>query len=78
MIFFFLKKRIMKRLYLSTMAMFAAATLLAQDKTTTVHTEISKNGNNSGSFWGQPWLWVVGAAIFILLLVALVRGGNRQ
>jgi hypothetical protein len=57
------------------MAMFASAVLFAQEKTTTVHTETVQK--NSGSFWGQPWVWALGGAIFILLLVALLRGGSR-
>ena len=26
----------------------------------------------------SPWIWVVGAAVFVLLLVALMRGGSRS
>jgi hypothetical protein len=29
-------------------------------------------------FWTSPWVWVIGAAIFILLLVALLRGGSSR
>jgi preprotein translocase subunit SecG len=29
-------------------------------------------------WYQQPWAWVLGAAIFILLLVALLRGGKKQ
>jgi hypothetical protein len=29
-------------------------------------------------FWTSPWVWVVGAAVFILLLVALLRGGSSR
>lgn len=32
----------------------------------------TKSGNDN--FFLQPWVWVVGAALFILLLVALLRG----
>ncbi len=28
-------------------------------------------------WYNQPWAWIVGAAIFILLLVAIVRSGGR-
>jgi len=28
-------------------------------------------------WYTQPWVWVIGAAVFILLLVALLRGGKR-
>ncbi len=27
---------------------------------------------------GDSWLWVVGGAVFILLLVALLRGGKKD
>ena len=30
------------------------------------------------SWYASPWVWVVGAAVFILLLVALTRGGSRS
>ena len=36
--------------------------------TTTTHTETQ-------TWYAQPWVWIVGAAVFILLLIALVRGG---
>lgn len=29
-------------------------------------------------FWASPWVWVIGAAVFILLLVALLRGGSSR
>lgn len=34
--------------------------------------------SGGGSFWANPIVWVVGAAVFILLLVALLRGGRRD
>lgn len=46
---------------------------LAQDKKE-IDVNVSTNKNN---FWGQPWVWVVGAAVFILLLVAILRSGRR-
>jgi hypothetical protein len=46
----------------------------AQDKKVDVN--INTNG---GNWYAQPWVWVVGAAVFILLLVALTRSsGNRS
>lgn len=30
--------------------------------------------SQSGDWYTSPWVWVVGAAVFILLLVALLRG----
>jgi hypothetical protein len=46
---------------------------LAQDK----QVDINVNTNKNNNFWGQPWVWVVGAAVFILLLVAILRSGRK-
>lgn len=47
----------------------------AQDKSVDVNISTNKGG---GGFFASPWMWVVGAAIFILLLVALLRGRGRN
>ena len=31
-----------------------------------------------GDWYAQPWVWIVGGAVFLLLLVALMRGGSRK
>jgi len=46
----------------------------AQDK----QVDINVNTNKGNNFWGQPGVWVVGAAVFILLLVAILRSGGRK
>lgn len=53
--------------------------LLAQDaKKLDVDIDIDKGGD-AGNFFTQPWVWIVGGAVFILLLVALMRGrGGRN
>jgi hypothetical protein len=64
----------MRTVYFSIVSLLISTTLLAQEKE--VNIKVEKGG---GSFWGTPWVWVVGAAIFILLLVAVARGsGSRQ
>ncbi len=30
------------------------------------------------SWYTSPWVWVAGAAVFILLLIALMRGGSKS
>lgn len=48
--------------------------VFAQDKKVDIDVNIGKH-----SVWyQQPWVWIVGGAIFILLLVALLRGGKRD
>ena len=65
-------------LWINRMMLFIAAisiqTLaLAQEK------EIDVNINNKSDDWyAAPWVWIVGAAVFILLLVAILRGGSRR
>ena len=46
----------------------------AQDK----GIDLNVNVNKGDDLWyRQPWVWVVGAAVFILLLVALLKSGKR-
>ena len=41
--------------------------------------DINVNVNTkNGAWYASPWVWVIGAAIFILLLVAISRGGSRR
>lgn len=49
----------------------------AQDDTKKVDVDISTD-SGGGDFWASPWVWIVGGAVFILLLVALLRGGGRR
>ena len=55
---------------------FLQTAVWAQDGgTTKVDINVNKNG---GNWYTQPWVWVVGGAVFLLLLVALLRGGNNK
>lgn len=63
---------IVKRSLLSIVAIFMTALAMAQDKV-----DVDINAKDS-SWYASPWVWVVGAAVFILLLVALTRGGRRS
>ena len=47
----------------------------AQDK----EVDVNLNLNEGSSDWyAQPWLLVVGAAVFIIIIVALVRGKSTN
>ena len=48
---------------------------LAQD-TKKLDIDINTKSDES-NFLMQPWVWVVGGAVFILLLVALLRGNKK-
>lgn len=57
------------------LALFVQTFIYAQDSTgttrvtTTTHTETQ-------TWYMEPWVWVVGGAVFILILVALARSGK--
>ena len=72
---FLLDARLFAQKFFLIIASALLATItFAQDKK-----EIDVNvSTHKDNFWGQPWVWVVGAAIFILLLVAILRGGRRN
>ena len=53
---------------------FYSVLVFAQDKGIDVDINVKKE-----SAWYQnPVVWVIGGAVFILLLVALLRGGQRK
>ncbi|HET6996353.1 MAG TPA: hypothetical protein VFI06_15270 [Chitinophagaceae bacterium] len=49
----------------------------AQDSSSSSHTEITTKTTTT-TWYAQPWVWVVGAAIFIIILVALFRGNSSR
>lgn len=49
---------------------------MAQD-TKKLDIDINTKGDDS-NFLMQPWVWVVGGAVFILLLVALLKGNKSN
>ena len=55
--------------------MLLSVVAFAQEKSTDINVDINKGG---GGWYTNPIVWIVGAAVFILLLVALLRGGNRS
>jgi hypothetical protein len=66
----------MNKLFASIMASLLSIVAFAQEKGAEVDVDVTKTTNTT-HWYASPWVWVVGAAIFILLLVALTRGGRR-
>lgn len=59
---------------------FLQVTTYAQETTgggTTSKTEVEITAD-TGNWFGDNWLWVVGVIVFIILLVALLGGGSRR
>ncbi|MEO7444162.1 MAG: hypothetical protein ABIT96_00380 [Ferruginibacter sp.] len=57
------------------MTMFIGVCAFAQDKKVDVNISTDKGG---GGFFTQPWVWIVGGAVFLLLLVALLRNNSNK
>ena len=67
----------MKKAYLTLLTVLVNLMLFAQEKSTDINVDINK-GEGGGNWYASPWVWVVGAAVFIILLVALTSGGRSR
>lgn len=56
--------------------LFVSMIGFAQEKSADIDVDINTKGNNN--WYTQPWVWIVGGAVFILLLVALLRGSGSK
>ena len=66
----------MKAIYLSVLGALLSALTYAQEKSADINVDINKGGG--GGWYTNPIVWIVGAAVFILLLVALTRGSRSS
>ncbi len=66
----------MKKVYLSLCAVLVSVLAFAQEKSADIDVNVIKGGD--ANWYASPWVWIVGAAVFILLLVALTRGSGRR
>lgn len=58
-------------------SMFTSIASFAQTVPEKVDVDINTDGG--GSVWyGQPWVWAVGVAIFIVIIVAITRSNNKN
>ena len=57
------------------MATLFAFQTWAQDKGLDVDIDVNKKESD---WYQQPWVWIVGGAVFIIILVALLRGGGKK
>jgi len=64
------------KLLLSTLMLFSSILAFAQDKKVDVDINVDKG--NQSQWYTQPWVWIVGGAVFILLIIALTRGGRKD
>ncbi len=69
-------KTIYNKVVLAILAFMITIVSFAQE-TKKVDVDINAD-SGGGGFFASPWVWVVGVAVFILLLVALMRGGGNR
>ena len=67
-------KKYLVALYL---AIFSTMMVMAQEGGGDKDINVNVNSKGDAAWYTAPWVWIVGAAVFILLLVALTRGGRR-
>ena len=63
-----------KSLVLLLIGSLAGTIALAQDSTTKSTTTTT----TTTTWYTQPWVWIVGGAVLLIILVALLRGGNTR
>ncbi len=79
---------LLSRLVFLFFVMMNAAIAIAQDDGTgggsgdggsvTVSKSTTSTSTTTQDWYTAPWVWIVGGAVFVLLLIALVRGGGSS
>ncbi|MDD3787343.1 MAG: hypothetical protein PHO94_01450 [Petrimonas sp.] len=65
-----------KTIALFLFGLFSSVVAFAQEEGASL--DINLNTDKGGAFYTQIWFWVVVGLVFILLLVALLRGGGNK
>jgi uncharacterized membrane protein len=67
-----------KYFFLLSTVLLSTLVALSQDNDGAKKIDVNVNTGGASAWYASPWVWVVGAAVFILLLVALTRGSGRR
>ncbi len=65
-----------KHLIMFTLGLFSTLYTFAQDAPAKVDVSIDAGG--ATQWYGQPWVWAIGVAIFILVLVIVTRSNKSS
>ena len=65
---------LLSRAFFAVVLSLANVVAFAQEK----GIDVDINVKDENEWYQKPWVWVVGAAVFILLLVALLRSGSAR
>jgi len=69
-----IKTGFVKNAFLLFLLTFSQAIAWAQDSTVTATS--TSTTTTSTTWYTEPWVWIVGGAVLILLIVALTRGSS--
>lgn len=65
------------RMTLLIVSLLFSVAVFAQEGGGGADIKVDVNKSGGDNWYASPWVWVIGAALFILLLVALLRGNRR-
>ncbi len=65
-------------LFFSLMQLIVLAQDSSGSSSTTSSSSTKISVSESENWYASPWVWVIGAALFILLLVALLKGNSSS
>ena len=65
-----------KHLLVLMFALFSTLYTFAQDAPEKV--DVNINAGGATAWYGQPWIWAIGVAIFILVLVIITRSNKSS
>lgn len=72
-----MKHWLSKKISFLVLGVISSFYLLAQDDKK-VDVDISLDKGDNSNWYQQPWVWIVGGAVFILLLVAMLKGSGSK
>lgn len=59
--------------------LFKAAVMMAQDVPKNVDVDINVKNPGAGTAWyGNWWIWAIGVAVFLIIIVALTNRGSSN
>ena len=67
--------------YLSIAAFFLSQGLAWSQETTTTTTkdvDVDLDIDGGGTWYAEPWVWIVGVAIFIIIIVGLLKSNSDK
>ena len=64
---------------LAVMAFFSSMLLISGQAIAqaTEKVDVNINADSGASWYASPWIWALGVAVFIIIIVAITRGNGR-